>query len=102
MEKITYQKRNGDIIHRIRTTGIPYRVGETTSMGWKVLDIKYNYNGKFYSRSEYDRLLDKAWDRDKKITKFKKNIARVYHEILSIVMLLIFFRVIETSTSYII
>ena len=69
---ITYQKRNGDIFQRVRNTYTSYRVGEETSMGWKVLDIKYKYKDRYYSYAEYDRLIDKAWQKDKRRFKIKK------------------------------
>lgn len=74
---ITYQKRNGTIFQRIRNTYLPYRVGDTTSMGWKVLDIKYKYGNKYYSSMEYDRLIDKRWKREKKLLQFKKDLSNI-------------------------
>ena len=74
---ITYQKRNGTVFQRIRNTYLPYRVGDTTSMGWKVLDIKYKYGNKYYSSMEYDRLIDKRWKREKKLLQFKKEISNI-------------------------
>lgn len=59
MIQITYQKRNGNIIKRLRKTLLPYKIGETTSMGWKVLNIEYEYNKKYYTHSEYNRLIYK-------------------------------------------
>lgn len=59
MVQITYQKRNGCIIQRIRSTVLPYKIGDTTSMGWKVLNIEYEYKNKFYSEYKYSLLLHK-------------------------------------------
>ena len=74
MIQITYQKRNGTIFQRIRNTYCPYRVGDTTSMGWKVLDIKHKYGNKYYSSIEYDKLIDKEWKRTKKLLQLKYSI----------------------------
>lgn len=63
---ITYQKRNGEIFNRIRNTYCPYRVGDTTSMGWKVLDIKYNYKNKYYDYDTWFKLVDKEFNKGKK------------------------------------
>ena len=63
MMQITYQKRNGNIIYKLRKTMIPYEIGETTSMGWKVLNIEYEYNNKFYPLKEYNMLISKNVDR---------------------------------------
>lgn len=59
MMQITYQKRDGSIFQRFRNTEPPYQIGEETSMGWKVLNIEYEYNNQYYSEYEYNRLLYK-------------------------------------------
>lgn len=51
--KIIYQKQNGDIFERNRTTLPTQRIGEYTSMGWKILDIKYYCQYKWYTTDEY-------------------------------------------------
>lgn len=50
---ITYQKENGDILLRHRTSQYDLYIGKETSMGWKVLDIHYEYNGNYYHESDY-------------------------------------------------
>lgn len=52
--QITYQKENGYIFQRIRNTTLPYKIGDITSMGWKVLNIEYKYKDKFYSEYKYN------------------------------------------------
>ncbi len=59
MIKITYQKDNGCIFYKTRKTMIPYKIGETTSMGWKVLNVEYEYENKFYPLYKYNILLEK-------------------------------------------
>lgn len=59
MVQVTYQKNNGCIFKRQRNTTLPYKIGDTTSMGWKVLNIEYEYNNKFYSEYNYNKLLNK-------------------------------------------
>lgn len=56
MVQITYQKNDGCIFHRYRKTDVPYKIGETTSMGWKVLNIEYEYKNKYYPEYEYNKL----------------------------------------------
>lgn len=58
MYLITYQKRNGELIYRERMS-LPGRIGDTTSMGWLIQDINYFYNGKYYSNSDYNKLMNK-------------------------------------------
>lgn len=57
--QITYQKNNGCIIQRQRNTPLQYKIGDITSMGWKVLNIEYEYNNKFYTEYNYNKLLNK-------------------------------------------
>lgn len=66
--QITYQKSNGNIIQRLRKTELPYKIGDTTSMGWKVLNIEYQHNNNYYSKNEYNSLIQK----DKKVSTKKK------------------------------
>ncbi len=64
--KITYKKRNGEIFTRIRNTYPPYRVGDITSMGWQVLDIKYRHKDKYYNYDEWSKLVDKEFNKQKR------------------------------------
>lgn len=57
--QVTYQKRDGSIIHRIRNTALDYKIGDTTSMGWKVLNIEYKYKDEFYSLYNYNIMMHK-------------------------------------------
>jgi len=57
--QITYQKNNGCIMQKYRNTPLPYKIGDRTSMGWKVLNIEYLYNNKYYSKHEYDSIICK-------------------------------------------
>lgn len=93
MIQTTFLKGNGDIIERIRKTLPDYRIGEITSMGWKVLDIKYRYKNKWYSSIEYDRLINAAWTKTKKRIKLKKNLIIFYRQLIYFVALLIMYRV---------
>jgi len=57
--QITYQKKDGTIIYRLRNTLLPYKIGDITSMGWKVLNIEYKYKDKFYPEYKYNILIQK-------------------------------------------
>jgi len=35
----------------------PYKIGDTTSMGWKVLNIEYEYKNKYYSEYQYNKII---------------------------------------------
>lgn len=95
MELITYQKRNGETIERKRATGIRYKVGEYTSMGWKVLDIKYGLNGKYYPLEIYNDLVERNWIRSKKRVQFKRNIVLIYNNINHILLFIILAKLLE-------
>ena len=58
MYQIEYKKRNGEIIKWIRNT-LPGKIGETTSMGWIIMDIKYAFKDKYYSLRDYQILFKK-------------------------------------------
>ena len=92
---ITYQKKNGEIFQRVRNTYSSYRIGDITSMGWKVLDIQYRWKNKYYSSSDYDKITTKHFDRAKKINKIKKIVVKVYRELAYSLILLILFRFLE-------
>lgn len=63
MYLISYQKRNGEVFCRIRNTIPDCGLGHQTSMGWKVIDIKYWFKNGFYSSNEYGNLKTKYYKR---------------------------------------
>lgn len=71
MLQITYQKRNGIVFKRLRDTTPPYKIGDNTSMGWKVLKIEYEYKGSFYPSYEYYKLIEKEKQKIKKKMQLK-------------------------------
>lgn len=54
-KQVTWKKQNGDIITRTVDYG-NYRVGDTNSYNWVVIDIKYLYGNKFYSYDDYQKI----------------------------------------------
>lgn len=73
---ITFQKSNGDIIMRPRL-GIcgleSIQIGDETAMGWKVIDIHYQFrDGNYYHEIDYSR---KLREEKKKHDPIKKKIA---------------------------
>lgn len=69
MIQVTYQKKDGSLIYRIRNTGLPYKIGDITSMGWKVLNIEYRYKNEYYPLYKYNILINK--DKQKNLIKKK-------------------------------
>lgn len=96
MYQMTYKKANGDIIRRTINNTSPYKIGDKTSMGWTVLDIKYCYRGKYYSRSEYYSLVDKEIYWYKKINSYKRELLKIYNNLLYPIALLIMIRFLES------
>ena len=60
MVQVTYQKNDGCIIQKFRKTLPPYKIGDTTSMGWKLLNVEYEYKDKYYSAHDYNMLMAKS------------------------------------------
>lgn len=89
MIEMTYEKANGQIIRRIRNTFPDYKIGDRTSMGWKVVDIKYLYKKKYYHKKEYDNKINVSFRRSKKIREIERAITRVYRQIAYLVELII-------------
>ena len=89
MIEMTYEKANGQIIRRIRNTYPDYKIGDRTSMGWKVVDIRYLYKKKYYHKSEYDNKVNACVNKIKKINKFKKYIKILYRQVAYAIELLI-------------
>lgn len=67
---ITYQKQNGDIIFRPRKCVYDRTIGQETSMGWKILDIHYRYNGNYYKYDDFWKLIHKENTKHKKIARY--------------------------------
>ena len=89
MIEMTYEKANGQIIRRIRNTYPDYRIGDRTSMGWKVVDIRYLYKKKYYHKDEYDNKVDTHVNKIKKLIKFKRTVQSLYRQVVYATELLI-------------
>lgn len=98
MIQVIYKKRNGDLIQRTINGLSPYRVGDVNSYGWTVASIKYQYKGKWYSKSDYDKLVDNAITKDRKIWKIKRKISALYKNLGYLIELMIAMRVFEIIT----
>jgi len=79
---ITYQKRNGDIFFRARKSAIGLSIGDETSMGWKVIDIHYLYEGNYYTINDYKQIRRYKKIKPKKDKKFVKYLIRQLNKLL--------------------
>ena len=82
---IIYKKSNDDIIYRTTKNRPMYRKGETTSMGWLVLDIQYLYKGNSYSYLQYEKKINKK----KRIFNIREYLINNLVNILKIITLLL-------------
>ena len=53
MYKIIYEKENGEVFERVRNTLPDTGIGKQTSMGWTILNILYEFKGKYYTYRGY-------------------------------------------------
>lgn len=88
MYLITYQKRNGTIFCRIRNTIPNYTDGKTTSMGWKILDVKQRYKDNFYSFNDCYTLEKKARRKYHIIKNIRKFLSKYSFIILQLIIIL--------------
>jgi len=79
---ITFQKNNGDIIMRPRFGTYGLHIGDETSMGWKVLDIHYQFSdGNYYHEHDYYRKLEESKKQREPIkTKIARYLIRVTYD----------------------
>lgn len=68
---ITYQKSNGDILIRPYEHTIK-KIGDETSMGWKILDIHYKHKDNYYCYDDFMRLFEKDFYNELKNKRRKK------------------------------
>lgn len=91
MIQVTYQKKDGTILNRIRNTSLNYNIGDITSMGWKILDIEYNYNGKYYSKYDYDKMMMNDKKKKQRIKRlkfnFKKSIITLLNYLIGLIII---------------
>lgn len=99
MIQVTYQKRNGDIIQRYRNTLVSHKIGDETSMGWKVVDIKYKYKNNYYPSYVYDYLIEKDWKRKMFLLKIKRKLQSLYNDLVPLFCFLILFKYIKDMFS---
>lgn len=54
---IIYQTPKLEIKYRILYNTPMYKIGQTTSMGWLVIDIQRFYKNRFYTLNEFDKFM---------------------------------------------
>ena len=72
---ITYQKSNGEIFIRPynhSAFSLGKRVGDESSMGWKILDIHYKHGDNYYCYEDFMRIFRNELQKELKENKKKK------------------------------
>lgn len=95
MIQVTYQKRDGSIIYRLRNSIPPYRIGESTSMGWTVMNIEYRYKDKFYSEHDLSMIIYKKRQLFLKKQKIKELFLKEIKAILYYIIIMILLNLIH-------
>lgn len=95
MVQVTWQKKNGEIVERYLHLWSNFAIGEYNAWGWRVVNIKHLYKGKYYSSSEYDRIIDKNIKRDKKKALWRQKMCYTYKTLYHIGFIWILFRYLE-------
>ena len=78
---VTYRKNNGNIILRPRTCLYNLQIGDETSMGWKVLNIHYYYEGNYYTYLDYCKVVRGKQLKKKKDKRFIRYLIRQLNKI---------------------
>lgn len=95
MIRVTYTKKDGEMIQRTIGGYSPYRIGDVNSYGWKVTDIKYLYEKKWLSGREYDRIMNKRFHKSQMKIKIERKFRELYNHLSHIIVLLVLLRVYE-------
>ena len=90
--QVTWQKKNGEIVERYLHLYSTFKIGECNAWGWRVINIKYYFKGKYYPYSEYYNLLNKIHKKEQNIALWRQKMASTYKSIYRLSFLLIFFR----------
>ena len=88
---IVYEKPTGEIFERKRKSYPVCRVGDTTNNGWKILEIRFLYKGKYITRDEYFDILHINNKINKRKLKIKKwcyeNMIKIFRIIVALALI---------------
>lgn len=80
---IVYQKNNGKIFVRTYNQDRGKKIGDETSMGWKVLNVLYEFDGNYYQYHKYMRLLRNKFKKQANKKKIRKAIKKAVYNTVS-------------------
>lgn len=96
--RITYKKKNGDIIQKIVGGYSTYRIGAVNSFGWTVENIEHLYKGKYYTEKEFRKRLSKDFNNQRKLVQIKSRLYKFYRELAYFLLLMILFKIFEVAS----
>ena len=80
---IIYQKNNGIIFVRTYKYDQGRKIGDETSMGWKVLNVLYECDGNYYQYHKYIRIIRERLEKKSNKKKIRKAIKKQIYNSLS-------------------
>lgn len=80
---IVYQKNNGKIFVRTYNQDRGKKIGDETSMGWKVLNVLYEFDGNYYQYHKYMRLLRNKLKKKANKKRIRKAIKKAVYNTVS-------------------
>lgn len=83
---ITYQKKNGELLHRKRNS-LPGNIGDETSMGWIIQDIQYQFGNKYYNFIDYKKISRKYFSKTHKIRTINNYIKKYGTSVALIILI---------------
>lgn len=85
MYLIIYQKWNGQTIFKI-VRNYPHfkKIGDLTSMGWRVLDIQVFDKDRFFTNQTYRKILQEDFDMCDKKRRKKEKMKKIFEIIAKI------------------
>lgn len=73
---IIYQKDDGTKFIRAYSYDYGRKIGDKTAMGWKVLNVLYEYEGNYYQHNKYMRIVRKNIEKQCNKKKIRKAIKK--------------------------
>lgn len=81
---IIYQKSDGKIFVRTYKYDYSRKIGDETSMGWKVLNVLYECDGNYYQYHKYMRIIRERCKKNSKKKRIRRLIKKKAYNLLSI------------------
>ena len=74
---IIYQKEDGTKFIRAYKYDYGRKIGDETAMGWKVLNVVYEYEGNYYQHNKYIRIIRENVEKKRNKGVVKKEIKKI-------------------------